>query len=101
MRSSSLARRRLRFSLDPASGADYTLQSQAGTPWLVRGAERLLPLVVVIGPYVLVDELSADPFKLFSARVPELHLSTVHGAADLRRQAESGFDVAGKRAELG
>ncbi|HLQ11749.1 MAG TPA: UDP-N-acetylmuramoyl-L-alanine--D-glutamate ligase [Steroidobacteraceae bacterium] len=39
----SLARRRLRFSLDPASGADYTLQLQAGAPWLARGEERLLP----------------------------------------------------------
>jgi len=40
----SLARRRLRFSLDAASGADYTLRSHDGAQWLTRGAERLLPL---------------------------------------------------------
>ncbi|HEX9474152.1 MAG TPA: UDP-N-acetylmuramoyl-L-alanine--D-glutamate ligase [Steroidobacteraceae bacterium] len=40
----SLARRRLRFSLDAASGADYTLQVHGGAQWLTRGAERLLGL---------------------------------------------------------
>ena len=40
----SLARRRLRFSLDAASGADYTLQAHAGAQWLARGDERLLEL---------------------------------------------------------
>ncbi|HMI37610.1 MAG TPA: UDP-N-acetylmuramoyl-L-alanine--D-glutamate ligase [Steroidobacteraceae bacterium] len=40
----SLARRRLRFSLHAASGADYILRSHAGAQWLARGAERLLPL---------------------------------------------------------
>jgi len=40
----SLARRRLRFSLHAASGADYILRSHAGALWLSRGGERLLPL---------------------------------------------------------
>lgn len=38
------AERRLRFSLDAASGAEYTLQRHAGCAWLARGAERLLAL---------------------------------------------------------
>lgn len=36
------AQRRLRYSLNPAAGAEYTLQRQAGQDWLARGAERLL-----------------------------------------------------------
>jgi UDP-N-acetylmuramoylalanine--D-glutamate ligase len=40
----SLAGRRLRFSLAPASGADYRLDSHAGREWLMRGTERLLAL---------------------------------------------------------
>jgi UDP-N-acetylmuramoylalanine--D-glutamate ligase len=40
----SLARRRLRFSLNAASGADYTLRAQADGQWLARGSERLLEL---------------------------------------------------------
>jgi UDP-N-acetylmuramoylalanine--D-glutamate ligase len=40
----STAPRRLRFSLDPASGADYTLRSHEGAPWLARGTEPLLGL---------------------------------------------------------
>jgi UDP-N-acetylmuramoylalanine--D-glutamate ligase len=39
----SQAQRRVRFSLNPAAGADYSLQRHAGQEWLVRGAERLLP----------------------------------------------------------
>ena len=38
------ATRRLRFSLDAASGADYTLQTHGGREWLARGAERWLAL---------------------------------------------------------
>jgi UDP-N-acetylmuramoylalanine--D-glutamate ligase len=38
------ARRRLRFSLDEASNAEYRLQRHAGREWLARGAERLLAL---------------------------------------------------------
>ena len=36
------AQRRLRFSLNPAADAEYTLQRQDGREWLARGAERLL-----------------------------------------------------------
>ncbi len=39
-----LAQRRLRFSLNPDAGADYTLLRHNGQEWLARGAERLLPL---------------------------------------------------------
>jgi UDP-N-acetylmuramoylalanine--D-glutamate ligase len=38
------ANRRLRFSLDPASGAEYSLQPHAGREWLARGTERWLAL---------------------------------------------------------
>jgi UDP-N-acetylmuramoylalanine--D-glutamate ligase len=40
----TLARRRLRFSLDAASGAEYSLRPHAGREWLARGTETLLPL---------------------------------------------------------
>jgi UDP-N-acetylmuramoylalanine--D-glutamate ligase len=40
----TLAKRRLRFSLDEASGAEYRLAQQAGREWLVRGTEPLLAL---------------------------------------------------------
>jgi UDP-N-acetylmuramoylalanine--D-glutamate ligase len=40
----TLAHRRLRFSLDEASSAEYRLHRHAGREWLVRGAERLLAL---------------------------------------------------------
>jgi UDP-N-acetylmuramoylalanine--D-glutamate ligase len=36
------ANRRLRFSLDATSGAEYRLQAHAGREWLARGNERLL-----------------------------------------------------------
>ena len=36
------AQRRLRFSLNPAAGAEYTLQRHDGSEWLARGRERLL-----------------------------------------------------------
>ena len=36
------AQRRLRFSLNPAAGAEYTLQRHDGQDWLTCGAERLL-----------------------------------------------------------
>ena len=38
------AQRRLRFSLNPAAGAEYTLQRDDGQDWLARGAERLMAL---------------------------------------------------------
>ena len=38
----ALAQRRLRFSLDPDAGADYTLLRHDGQEWLSRGADRLL-----------------------------------------------------------
>jgi UDP-N-acetylmuramoylalanine--D-glutamate ligase len=38
------APRRMRFSLNPAAAADYSLQHHDGQEWLARGAERLLPL---------------------------------------------------------
>jgi UDP-N-acetylmuramoylalanine--D-glutamate ligase len=38
----ALAQRRVRFSLDPAAGADYSLQRHDGQEWLAHGAERLL-----------------------------------------------------------
>jgi len=37
----ALAQRRVRFSLNPAARADYSLQRHAGQEWLVHGAERL------------------------------------------------------------
>ena len=40
----TLAQRRLRFSLDEASSAEYRLHRYAGREWLARGAERLLAL---------------------------------------------------------
>ncbi len=40
----TLAHRRLRFSLDQASSAEYRLQPHAGREWLARGDERLLAL---------------------------------------------------------
>jgi UDP-N-acetylmuramoylalanine--D-glutamate ligase len=40
----TLARRRLHFSLDEASGVEYRLHRHAGREWLARGAERLLAL---------------------------------------------------------
>ncbi len=40
----NLAQRRLRFSLDETSSAEYRLQRHAGREWLARGAERLLAL---------------------------------------------------------
>lgn len=40
----ALAGRRLRFSLDPRSGAEYTLQQHEGGEWLARGREPLLAL---------------------------------------------------------
>ena len=38
------AQRRLRFSLNPAADAEYTLQRDDGQDWLARGAERLMAL---------------------------------------------------------
>jgi UDP-N-acetylmuramoylalanine--D-glutamate ligase len=40
----TLARRRLRFSLDAASGAEYRLARHGGREWLARGEEWLLAL---------------------------------------------------------
>jgi UDP-N-acetylmuramoylalanine--D-glutamate ligase len=39
-----LAQRRLRFSLNPDAGAEYTLLRHDGQEWLARGTERLLAL---------------------------------------------------------
>ncbi len=40
----TLASRRLRFSIDGASGAEYRLQRHADREWLARGSERWLAL---------------------------------------------------------
>jgi UDP-N-acetylmuramoylalanine--D-glutamate ligase len=40
----TLASRRLRFSLDEASSAEYRLHRHAGREWLARGPQRLLAL---------------------------------------------------------
>jgi len=55
------ATRQLRFSLDAASGADYTLQSHGGREWLARGAERWLALdeMKLVGRHNAANALAA------------------------------------------
>src|SRR5712664_3410034 len=48
----------------------------------------------------LGDELSADPFELFPARIAQLQRPTVEAAAQLDWHAEARFDVGGDRAQL-
>jgi UDP-N-acetylmuramoylalanine--D-glutamate ligase len=55
------ATRQLRFSLDAASGADYTLQSHAGREWLAHGAERWLAVdeMKLVGRHNAANALAA------------------------------------------
>jgi UDP-N-acetylmuramoylalanine--D-glutamate ligase len=55
------ATRQLRFSLDAASAADYTLQAHAGREWLARGAERWLALdeMKLVGRHNAANALAA------------------------------------------
>src|ERR1700674_4517896 len=66
--------------------------------WNLVGA-RYRP-VAVVRPCVLANELSAHPFQLFSARIPNLQLSPIHTAHDFRWNTQSRLHVAGQGAEL-
>jgi UDP-N-acetylmuramoylalanine--D-glutamate ligase len=93
------ARRRLRFSLDEASGAEYRLQRHAGREWLARGAERLLALdeLKLAGRHNAANALAA----LALGEALELPRSAMLGClrefAGLPHRSEWVADVAGVR----
>ncbi len=93
------ARRRLRFSLDEASGAEYRLQRHAGREWLARGAERLLALdeLKLAGRHNAANALAA----LALGEALELPRAAMLGClrefAGLPHRSEWVADVAGVR----
>src|SRR5256885_9770155 len=48
----------------------------------------------------LGNELSADPFKLLTTRIAQLHLSPIDRSSEAHRYAELGLDPGRKRSHL-
>jgi len=91
--------RRLRFSLDAASGAEYRLQSHAGREWLACGAERLLALdeLRLAGRHNAANALAALALGEALALPRAPLLATLREFAGLPHRSAWVADVAGVR----
>jgi len=95
----ALAARQLKFSLDPRSGAHYTLQVRDGRDWLARGAEPLLAVAElrVAGRHNAANALAAlalgEALELPRAAM----LAELRAFPGLPHRAEWVADVAGVR----
>ena len=93
------ANRRLRFSLDAASGAEYSLQSHAGREWLARGAERYLALdeLRLAGRHNAANALAALALGEALALPREAMLATLREFPGLPHRSAWVADVGGVR----
>jgi len=95
----TLAARRLRFSLDPDSGADYTLQRHGDREWLARGREPLLALdeLKLAGRHNAANALAALALGEALALPRAAMLAELREFAGLPHRAEWVADVGGVR----